>query len=137
MKKNKRKRGKAKPLPIEAKRLARDIERLNRLESYGLSAEKNREILLWAKRDIVQRLLKAAGNVETLDHLLRAVRGGESKAERVIRAYWPRWNAKGLQWGERQAELTKMGFNHVGNMKRTGFRSLCARKLGLKYRPAK
>jgi len=55
----------------------------------------------------------------------------------VIRAYWPNWNAKGLQWGQRQQEMQKLGFVKVGTMPNTTFKSLCTRKLGLKYRLAK
>jgi hypothetical protein len=137
-----RPRGKAKPIPVEAQRLARDIERLRRLESYQknqrLSAEKNREVIRWAKTSIDERAGKVVRNVETLDDLSRAIRTlDEPKAERVIRAYWSIWNVQGLKWGERALEMSQLGFNEFKEMSPTSFKTLCTRRLGLQYRPKK
>jgi hypothetical protein len=128
-----RPRGKAKPVPIEAKRLARSYERLQRLEANPPSHEKNRAVVHWAKEWIKERLLNA--NIKTHAHFVRELECGEPKAERVIRASWPHWNAKGLRWGERQQEMQKLGFEKVGTMPSTTFKSLCTRKLRLNYRP--
>jgi hypothetical protein len=128
-------RGKAKPIPIEAKRLARSFERLQRLQASPPLHEENRVVVRWAGQWIRERLLNA--NIKTHAHFVRERELGEPKAERVIRAYWPNWNAKGLQWGQRQQEMQKLGFVKVGTMPNTTFKSLCTRKLGLKYRLAK
>jgi hypothetical protein len=129
-------RGKARPIPIEAQRLARDIERLKRLESYqekrGLSAEENREVIRWAKASIDERAGKAVRNVETLDDLSRAIRAlNESKAERVIRAYWSIWNVQRLKYGERALAMSRLGFNQFKDMSLASFKTLCLRRLKL------
>jgi hypothetical protein len=128
-------RGKAKPIPIEAKRLTRSFERLQRLQASPPLHEENRAVVRWAGQWIRERLLNA--NINTHAHFVRERERGEPKAERVIRVYWPHWNAKGLQWGQRQQEMQKLGFVKVGTMPITTFKSLCTRKLGLKYRLAK
>jgi hypothetical protein len=128
-------RGKAKPIPAEAKRLARSFERLQRLQASPPLHEENRAVVRWAGQWIRERLLNA--NIKTHAHFVRELERGEPKAERVIRVYWPHWNAAGLQWGERQQQMQKLGFAKVGTMPDTTFKSLCRRKLRLKYRPAK
>jgi hypothetical protein len=129
-----RSRGPTKPIPAEAKRLARDIERLQNIQGRPLQHPENIETLLRAEHDCKERLWKARN---MLGDVANAQRKLESKAARVIRARWPYWNAKGLQWGERQLEMGKLGFENIKNAKRTSFRSLCTRQLRLKYRPAK
>jgi hypothetical protein len=128
-------RGKAKPIPIEAKRLARRFERLQRLEANPPLHKENRAVVRWAWQWLREGLLDA--NVTMHKHFRQEVERGEPKAERVIKVYWSHWNAAGLQWGERQQEMQKLGFAKVGTMPITTFKSLCTRKLGLKYRPAK
>jgi hypothetical protein len=130
----KKPRGKAKPIPIEAVRLARDIERLRRLEAY--SVKKNREAIRWAKANITDRIWKAFGNAQTRDDLVRAMKHcDEPKAERVIRAYWSTWNVQGLSWGERALEMSKLGFNGFRDMSPASFKTLCTRRLKLKLSP--
>jgi len=121
-------RGKAKPTSIEVKRLARDIDRLLGLEANPPLHEENRATVRWATHWAKQRFVK---------QLVRELRHFESKAERVICARWPYWNAEGLQWKERQSKMKKLGFPKFEKMPGTTFKSLCTRKLGLKYRAAK
>jgi hypothetical protein len=123
-------RGKGKPSPIEAKRLARDFQRLKRLEANSPKREENRAVVSWAKQWIGERLSSA--DADTFDHLAHELLTREPKAERVIRAYWSHWNMNGLQWKERQAEMVRLGFPGFEDMKRTSFESLC-RRMGLKY----
>lgn len=136
----KKPRGKAKPIPIEAMRLARDIERLRRLESYSakkrLSAKENRKLIRRAKANVTDRIWEAFGNAQTRDDLVRAMEHcDEPKAERVIRAYWSIWNVHGLNWGERALAMSKLGFNGFKDMPPATFKTLCTRRLGLKLPP--
>src|SRR5947199_7295781 len=106
-------RGKAKTIPVEAKRVARDIQRLENLQKKQLRHPENVEVLRWAEQYVKQRLWHARN---MLDDVASAQRKLDPKAARVIRAYWPIWNEKGLQWGERQSEMGKLGFVSLEKM---------------------
>jgi len=127
-------RGKAKPVPPEVTRIAHDIQRLRRLEAclQRMSHEKNRELVKWAKQYIGEQIARAGD----LDDLSRALRDEESKAQRRIRSEWAGWNFRGLNWGERALEMSKLGFDEFKGMPRTSFESLC-RRMKLKYAPVK
>jgi hypothetical protein len=130
-------RGKTKLIPIEAVRLARDIQRLKRLDACGRRLKKNRELVQWARTSINERLWEAAANVEALNDVSRALRNEESKAERVIRAYWSIWNVEGLSWGERALEMSKLGFDEFKDVPLSTFKSMCRRRLKLELRPSR
>jgi hypothetical protein len=127
-------RGKAKPIPIEAKRVALFHSRLQRGERHIYIGDWKGRRLIPAERWVAEQF--KASDAETLYHVSRALRRSESEAKRVIRDNWSEWNAKGLQWGERQQGMAKLGFPNYGKMPRTTFGSFC-RRMGLNYAPVK
>jgi hypothetical protein len=126
-------RGKAKPIPIEAKRLAWLHHRVQRGETHIYVGSKRR--LVPAEKWVVEQFKRCDG--EMLYHVSRALKRSETEAERVIRDNWSRWNGQGLKWGERALEMSKHGFNQFKNMSLNGFKTMCTRQLGLQYRPVK
>jgi hypothetical protein len=124
----------------EGQHLARSYERLQKLEhSPPLRHEENLATLRWAKQWIWGGLLNS--NIKTHAHFVRELQrcgARERERERIaIRVHWRQWNARGLQWKERQSEMVKFGFRNFATMPITTFKSMCVRKLGLKYRPEK
>src|SRR5262249_39551049 len=106
----------------EGQHLARSYERLQKLEhSPPLRDEENLATLRWAKRWIRGRLLNA--NIKTHAHFVRELkRGGERERERIaIRVHWRQWDARGLQWKERQSEMVKLRFRNFATMPITPF----------------
>ena len=56
---------------------------------------------------------------------------GEEQIKWAAACEWDRWNARGLQWGERMTEMEKMGCEGFKEMALTTFQSMCQR-MGLK-----
>lgn len=60
-----------------------------------------------------------------------AFKPGDEQIKWTAACEWDRWNARGLQWGERMSEMEKMGCEGFKEMALTTFQSMCQR-MGLK-----
>jgi hypothetical protein len=124
-----RPRGKAKPIPVEARRLAVFHRRVQRGETHILIGDSKRR-LIPAEKWVAEKF--KGSDAELLYNVSRALKHVGPEAVRVIHDNWPYWGAAGLQWKERQARMAELGFPAFAKMPRTTFQTLCTR-LGLRY----
>jgi hypothetical protein len=117
-------------LKREAEILARDIEKVQRLERKPRGSLV--EILDWAKRYNVTRATRLLDELKQLyDEESRereCALARRMSLDRKIRDEWPQWMRDGKRWKDIAAEL---------GIQVTTLKSRCQRTLTLKYRPVK